>query len=401
MKAIRRILLFVFFTLIITGTAMTQVKKGESFQEYKKQETQRYNNYVKSETKAYQQYEREEQQGIEKLRKEIEQYWGAHGYVTSTKKNWVEYSKDKKVRTDVDFKQGTATVEVLLTPKEAGNAGKAREKIEKAIKDLVISKGKTKDYSTPMEKPKPLENTPVLKGQLQTDNGTVVTADNAMKFAREVLSQDKMVKKTIKGTDGKIRTSITVKLSLAPYYIKVRALKYENDVNKYAIEFHLPTDLIYAVIHTESYFNPKARSSAPAYGLMQLVPFSGARDAFNFVYNRDKIPTANYLYQANNNIELGTAYLRLLIKRDFKNVRNPNSQILCAIAAYNTGAGNVAITFTGTTNLAKAIPKINAMGYAELYAYLRKYLPSGETRDYIKKVSTRMKMYSKWEKTIQ
>jgi len=401
MKTTRRILLFAIFALIITGTAYTQVKQGQSFQDYKKQETKNYQNYVKSETKAYQQYEREEQQGIEKLRKEIEQYWGANGYVTSTKKNWVEYSKDKKVRTDVDFKQGTATVEVLLPPKEAGNTEKVREKVEKAIKDLVISKGKTKDFSTPLEKPRPLESTPVLKGQLQTDNGSVVTADNAMKFAKEVLSQDKMVKKTIKGTDGKVRASISVTLSLAPYYIKVRALKYENDVNKYAIEFHLPTDLIYAVIHTESYFNPKARSSAPAYGLMQLVPISGARDAFNFVYNRDKIPTANYLYQAKNNIELGAAYLRLLMKRDFKNVHNSNSQILCAIAAYNTGAGNVARAFTGTTNPAKAIPKINAMGYAELYAYLREYLPSGETRDYIKKVTSRMKMYHKWEKTIK
>ena len=186
-------------------------------------------------------------------------------------------------------------------------------------------------------------------------------------------------------------------MALAPDHIKVRALKYENEINRYAGKYKLPVELVYAVIHTESYFNPKAKSHAPAYGLMQLVPKSGARDAYQYVYKKDKILSANYLYKADKNIELGTAYLQILMTRYFSKVVDPNTRTLCAIAAYNTGAGNVARAFTGTTNPKKAIPKINKMTYEECYGFLREYLPYDETKSYIKKVSQRIGMYNEWK----
>jgi membrane-bound lytic murein transglycosylase C len=238
---------------------------------------------------------------------------------------------------------------------------------------------------------------PVLDGQLNTIDGSTVNADNADSYAREVIKKENIIKEIIRGTDGIERTKITVSMSLAPNHIRVRASKYENEINTYASKYMLPVELVYAVIHTESYFNPKAKSHAPAYGLMQLVPKSGARDAYQFVYNEDKILTANYLYQAEKNIELGSAYLQLLMQREFKNVKDPNSKMLCAIAAYNTGAGNLSRAFTGKTNPNKAIPKINQMSYEELYGFLRVRLPYNETKDYIKKVSSRMLMYNEWK----
>ena len=242
-----------------------------------------------------------------------------------------------------------------------------------------------------------METIPVLQGQLQTSIGTIVNEDNADDFIKEIIKPEKIKTEIVTGADGKERTKITVSMSLAPNHIKVRASKYENEINSYASKYNLPVELVYAVIHTESYFNPKAKSHAPAYGLMQLVPRSGARDAYQYVYNQDKILSANYLYQAEKNIELGSAYLQLLMNRYFKNVKDQNSKLLCAIAAYNTGAGNVAKAFTGKTNPKRAIPKINKMSYEELYGYLREYLPYDETKDYIKKVSSRIGLYAEWK----
>lgn len=49
-------------------------------------------------------------------------------------------------------------------------------------------------------------------------------------------------------------------------------IKYEAYVERYAEENGLPEALVYAVIKTESDFDPSAKSGAGAVGLMQLLP---------------------------------------------------------------------------------------------------------------------------------
>jgi membrane-bound lytic murein transglycosylase C len=148
-------------------------------------------------------------------------------------------------------------------------------------------------------------------------------------------------------------------------------------------------------MHTESYFNPMAKSPV-AYGLMQLVPKSGARDAYFFVFQRDTLVTGDYLFVPNNNMELGSGYLTKLLTVDFRGVKDPKSKIYCAISAYNTGPGNVAKAFTGKRNVVQALPKMNAMTSDELFEHLKKNLPFEETRTYVGKVSERMGMYNEW-----
>ena len=53
-------------------------------------------------------------------------------------------------------------------------------------------------------------------------------------------------------------------------------------------------------------------SSAPAYGLMQLVPTSGDGIRARKAMGKIKAPTRDYLFDPDNNIELGTAYLNVL-----------------------------------------------------------------------------------------
>lgn len=156
----------------------------------------------------------------------------------------------------------------------------------------------------------------------------------------------------------------------------------------------LPVSLVYAVMETESHFNPRARSAVPAFGLMQLVPRSGAMDSYRHVYGEKVLLGPDYLYEADQNVELGAGYLNLLNTRYLRAVTNDQSREYCIIAAYNTGAGNVAKSFTGKTNVRKAAPMINALTPQEVYDHLVANLPYEETRHYLHKVTTAKKKYA-------
>lgn len=382
--------------MIICKANYSQITEGQSFEDYKKAAQKNYKNYQESETKAFEEYQLEEQKAIEKLRKEVETYWGKENFKMSTKKDWVEYSEDRKIRTDVDFEKGSAKVEVLIDAEKANNSEYIKNRLLSSIEKLVTTKGKTKDYTTKTEQPENLSDTPVLKDQLKTKQGNIVNQNNAKKFAEDVTKTKKITKEYIIGQDGKKRLKVYIKLKLAPNHLRVRAEKFENEINEKSKRFNLPVELVYAIIHTESYFNPKARSHVPAFGLMQIVPKYAGRDAYNYIYHQDKMLPANYLYKPRNNIELGTAYFKILLTTNLKKITDDDKRILCAIAAYNTGAGNLSRAFTGNTNINKSIPMINKLSYNELFEHLEKNLPYDETKNYILKVTKRMKMYKNW-----
>ena len=65
------------------------------------------------------------------------------------------------------------------------------------------------------------------------------------------------------------------------------------------------------------------------------------------------------------------------------------------MAAYNTGAGNVAWAFTKKMNISKAAKKINSMKAKEVYNHLKAKLKYKEARNYLEKVNTRMLIYNK------
>ncbi len=199
---------------------------------------------------------------------------------------------------------------------------------------------------------------------------------------------------TIKGSDNKSRTVVQVKMSMVTDNISKNAALYKDHVATYSQKFQIEQPLIYAVMEQESYFNPEATSHVPAYGLMQLVPRSGGYDAYRYVYKRDWVPTKSYLYVPHQNIELGTAYLRILMNQ-FSAVTDPDCRRLCVIASYNTGAGNVSRAFTGNTNLSSAIPLINRYNYTQLYNHLTSRLSTEEARNYVSGVSKRREKYLK------
>ncbi|MGN0551314.1 MAG: lytic transglycosylase domain-containing protein [Acutalibacteraceae bacterium] len=107
--------------------------------------------------------------------------------------------------------------------------------------------------------------------------------------------------------------------------------KYENIVNEMSQKYQVEKKLIFAVIRTESHFDPDAGSSAGAMGLMQIIP-----ETFEWLqiyYNGEVTMNSEYLYDPEVNIEYGTMFLRYLLEK--------YSVEETAVAAYNAGFGIV------------------------------------------------------------
>lgn len=237
---------------------------------------------------------------------------------------------------------------------------------------------------------------PLLDGQVRAPDGRPVTVRNAGDSAAAIVAAVPPATAPLRGEDGTVRTAVTVEFPLVPEHLRVRAERFRPFVADYARRHNVDPALVFAVIHTESCFNPRARSAAPAFGLMQLVPSSGARDAYRYVFKRDALVDSAYLYDPERNIELGTAYLYLLDAQHLRAVRDPLSRRHCIIAAYNTGAGNVSRAFVENRSVQAAAREINAMRPAEVYAQLCSNLPYPETRDYVKRVTDRIPLYEAW-----
>ncbi|WP_160064062.1 transglycosylase SLT domain-containing protein [Psychromonas sp. L1A2] len=175
-----------------------------------------------------------------------------------------------------------------------------------------------------------------------------------------------------------------------------RAQKYKKIAEKESQRFDIPVALVMAIMHSESAFQPKAKSAVPAYGLMQIVPRTAGHDVNKMIRKIDKPMEVDDLYVPDINVETGSAYLSILDKRYLKSITDPKSRLYCTIAAYNTGAGNVAKVFnTGGNkrNINKAARIINTLSSDEVYQALMSKLPYDETKHYLKKVSKRIALY--------
>ncbi|MDL2232782.1 lytic transglycosylase domain-containing protein [Ruminococcaceae bacterium OttesenSCG-928-L11] len=152
------------------------------------------------------------------------------------------------------------------------------------------------------------------------------------------------------------------------YYRSSYPVKYEEYVSRESLENHLPESLVYAVIRTESSFNPMAQSSVGARGLMQITEDTLDWTAYRLGEER---PSYEILYDEPSNIKYGTALLRLLLD-EFGTIEN-------ALCAYHAGWGNA--------NKWLADPNYSPDGVQI------KTIPFGDTRQYVEKVLATMQIY--------
>ena len=333
--------------------------------------------YLRQQNQSFTSYLDEQERDFEKFKADVMQKWGE--FVASTQKEWVMYENDKMSRSQVDFEKGTVTIDILMPVEEKQPIKVAEKKIKKQLKQTLSDNWPTKKNP--------------LAGQLMNIKNQPLTKKNVDTFVKKELKPKIKITKLPPTKDNVNKQKVSVSFKMVPQHLKIRAETYKTNVLKYASKRNIDPSIIFGMIHTESCFNPMARSHIPAYGLMQIVPASGGVDAYQFVFKKKKKPTPKLLYQPDFNIRLGVAYLDKIKNVYFKKVENETSAYLMSVAAYNTGIGNVSKAFTGKTLMAPAARKANSMTPKQVHRQLMDHLTYEEPKHYIQRVFGRSKLY--------
>ena len=313
-------------------------------------------------TNKYDDSEKKLREKREKFKKAVEKKWDT--YEESTSKSYVSYSKDLSSRTIVDFEKGEVTIELIVDEEDPKNDSydsnsdldlrlfttklKLSSKFlsinprllnvlmmivfqedEDSNNDDSVNSSFTKRLSK-LLKEKGDDGEPILKDQLVDASGKAVeTVGNTLGIAKDLISDKTKKVRMHFAKDGKKRTIISIKIPLSDNHMEKRRERYKELIEIEARRFNIPTEIALAIAETESAFNPKAKSHVPAYGLMQLVPKTGARDAYQWIYKKDKFISGRYLYKPRNNVELGCAYLSMIRHHYFSAIRDDELAYMC------------------------------------------------------------------------
>ncbi|PHS18192.1 MAG: hypothetical protein COA86_08600 [Kangiella sp.] len=424
------------------------------FAEYKKagsrSEMNEFQKWKKSYLAEFADFRKAHFKRVDKRRDQLISKWGDSE--VSTKAQFVDYSKDESTKTVLDFEKGEIRVSIihdenkkidssvvekalvnlsvqsktkkddvlqsLVGSKVDGNA--IKNLVEHAVKKIVSTAIAINESAVVQKQIKLIKeqgraqksnlgrvfDQMVTQGSKQPSETTVIknindqqkqidkeTLQRIAKYKAQSKRLDKSKAKRRQLSNKKITTFT---MPLANKKDLVKAKPFIAEVKNQSSRWNLEPSLMLAIMHTESYFNPKAQSHVPAYGLMQIVPRTAGVDVNRFLYKKDKPMAKSYLVKANENIETGVAYMNILNTRYLRKITDPLSRMYCMIAAYNTGAGNVAKTFNrdNSRNINRAAKIINSMTPAQVYNRLIKHLPYEETQNYVKRVVKRKKIYA-------
>jgi len=316
---------------------------------------------------------------IAKYEKIIQSIWGKKDSKAPGTKRYVKYTDKYYSRAQIDFEKGVVVIETV-----APNSQK--ERLRSAVVTTLLTPDDPRLVDLYSDSVPEITSTPFLYKQVLDHNGKPIKSKQQAKRYTDHLLKTKLQQVKLGSQNG-----LRVVFSLVKDHRKLRAYKYADIVRKYSAKYNIPESLTYAVIDTESSFNPFAVSSVPAYGLMQIVPSTAGRDVFEKVKHKKGQPSSQYLFDPERNIEMGTAYLDLLQSRYLKNLTNKVSRRHAVVSAYNGGAGNVYKTFS--KKQASAIKAINKLQPKQVYQILIKKHPHSETRNYLVKVTKKEKEF--------
>jgi membrane-bound lytic murein transglycosylase C len=280
----------------------------------------------------------------------------------------------------IDYEKGVVRVETVDTKSP-------KESLKSAIKTTLLMPHNPSGEDLFNSNEIKLQGEPYLYNEVLDNDGEPVRWEwRANKFADYLIANKLKTQKSAKSEN-----MYYVEIGMVKKHDDIRAKKYQDIVARYAARYNIEPKLIYAIIKTESDFNQYAISRSGAVGLMQIVPSTAGADAYQELYKKSGQPSRDYLFEPKNNIEMGVVYLDILKSHYLKDISDKSSKEYCVISAYNGGSGTVLRTFN--TDRTKAFSEINQLSPSQVYSVLTTKTLSGETRNYLIKVTNNKKLY--------
>lgn len=305
--------------------------------------------------------------------------WGKQNTQQPSAKKYVKYSNDYQARAIVDFEQGTVKVETIALTNTVSLLQQA------IVMTLLTSSDPDKTDIFTSEAPI-LEGEPFLYQQvLDQDKLPIKYSWRANRFARYLVSNRLQKRRQY----GHLISSVS--FDLVEQNTHLRKQKYSDYVLAAAKKYQISAALIYAIIETESSFNPHAVSSSNAYGLMQVIPATAGRDVYQKIKKVPGQPTKAVLFNPKHNIDIGSAYLSILKNNYLHKINTDKSKHFAMISSYNGGAGNVLRIFN--KNRSVAFSQINQLTSSQFYNILTTKHSRAESRRYLYKVTKAEKTY--------
>ena len=306
------------------------------------------------------------------LENQVKKQWGNKDYLQAGRHRYVKYFDGYRTRAHINFDNGKIYVSTV-----ANYAPKAT--LKKAIEETLLMPADPSQVDIFSDKSIPLNGKPFLLGQVKDhENKNIHWLWRAAKYADYLIANKLKTKKFQYGT------AYYVEIDMVNDHLEQREYQYADIIRQAAKRYNIDEDLIYAIVKTESSFNPYAVSHAGAYGLMQIIPKTAGADVFNLVKNKPGIPTKEYLFNPTNNIDTGAAYFYILKNRYLKEIQHPRTKDYAMISAYNGGTGGVLATFDPDRK--QAMKDINHLQPNQVYWALTNKHPKAEARRYLEKV---------------
>lgn len=216
----------------------------------------------------------------------------------------------------------------------------ARSEALKARADVRLA---SRDQA-PLADVKPIQTEPLIR--LLLANGLHDDALSELRYAQRAWGTSPRLDATIAwvyNQKGELRRAISLMRRTYPQFLTaggqdlpaeilqvIFPLEFWDSIRKYSAAHDLDPYLIAALVAQESTFDPGVRSSANAWGLMQLVPSTGRRLARSVGIRNF---TTRKLTNPEINIRLGTLYFSQLVSRF--------GGTYYALASYNAGGSRV------------------------------------------------------------
>lgn len=273
-----------------------------------------------------------------KIEQRLLKKWGSETLLPQ-RKIYVRYDRGDEVRTKIDYEKGEIQIESLAknqlkSPKES------QAVVETLVRDGLLDKNELPES---------------MNWDAEHD--------------------------TVLGGDGKTRDRQCFTLKMVPNHLALRARRYLPLVLKWSEKNQVEPALVLAVIERESAFNPKARSWVPAYGLMQIVPQYAGAEVLH------ETPSEEFLYDPENNIRVGTEYLKLLERDYFRDVPFGDKKRYLVTCSYNWGPHRI------RRAIERGVIDLSTSSLA-LFETLLATVPA-ETRGYLRKVTQSYYRYRK------